>query len=187
MGSDLTSNRYGINLLDAYPSIVTIIEKLYTLPLQLEWSNKQGISDWMQDAPMDAYLRLVRKSKDRITSPTNVLDTSLTKDIPATGNKNLEQVWGYEVEASIIHRLLMKDEVILVKRAAMDGYDIDLFSKRNPYIDFFYPLQSLLPDAFRFFSINGKRVHSKEALYFEQTRLYKPPHGFEEVHPESVL
>jgi hypothetical protein len=147
MGSDLTSNRYGINLLDAYPSIVTIIEKLYTLPLQLEWSNK----------------------------------------IPATGNKNLEQVWGYEVEASVIHRLLMKDEVILVKRAAMDGYDIDLFSKRNPYIDFFYPLQSLLPDAFRFFSINGKRVHSKEALYFEQTRLYKPPHGFEEVHPESVL
>ncbi len=187
MGSDLTSNRYGINLLDGYPSIVTIIEKLYTLPLQLEWSNKQGISDWMQDAPMDAYLRLVRKSKDRITSPTNVLDTSLTKDIPATGNKNLEQVWGYEVEASVIHRLLMKDEVILVKRAAMDGYDIDLFSKRNPYIDFFYPLQSLLPDAFRFFSINGKRVHSKEALYFEQTRLYKPPHGFEEVHPESVL
>ena len=187
MGSDLTSNRYGINLLDAYPTIVTIIEKLYTLPLQLEWSNKQGISDWMQDAPMDAYLRLVRKSKDRITSPTNVLDTSLTKDIPATGNKNLEQVWGYEVEASVIHRLLMKDEVILVKRAAMDGYDIDLFSKRNPYIDFFYPLQSLLPDAFRFFSINGKRVHSKEALYFEQTRLYKPPHGFEEVHPESVL
>ncbi len=187
MGSDLTSNRYGINLLDAYPSIVTIIEKLYTLPLQLEWSNKQGISDWIQDAPMDAYLRLVRKSKDRITSPTNVLDTSLTKDIPATGNKNLEQVWGYEVEASVIHRLLMKDEVILVKRAAMDGYDIDLFSKRNPYIDFFYPLQSLLPDAFRFFSINGKRVHSKEALYFEQTRLYKPPHGFEEVHPESVL
>ncbi len=187
MGSDLTSNRYGINLLDAYTSIVTIIEKLYTLPLQLEWSNKQGISDWIQDAPMDAYLRLVRKSKDRITSPTNVLDTSLTKDIPATGNKNLEQVWGYEVEASVIHRLLMKDEVILVKRAAMDGYDIDLFSKRNPYIDFFYPLQSLLPDAFRFFSINGKRVHSKEALYFEQTRLYKPPHGFEEVHPESVL
>jgi hypothetical protein len=187
MGSDLANNRYGINLLDAYPSVVTIIEKLYTLPLKLERSIEQGIGDWMQDAPMDAYLRLVRKSKDRITSPANGLHTSFTKDIPATGNKNLEQTWGYEVEASVIHRLLMKDEVILVKRAAIDGYDIDLYSKRNPYIDFFYPLQSLLPHAFRFFSINGKRVHSKEALYFEQTRLYKPPHGFEEVHPESVL
>jgi len=183
MGSDLANNRYGINLLEAYPSVVTIIEKLYTLPLELEWSHEQGIGDWIQDAPMDAYLRLVRKSKDRITSKNNGLE----KDIPATGNKNLEQVWGYEVEASVIHRLLMKDEVILVKRAAIDGYDIDLYSKRNPYIDFFYPLQSLLPDAFRFFSINGKRVYSKEALYFEQTRLYKPPHGFEEVHPESVL
>ena len=186
MGSDLANNRYGINLLDAYPSVVTIIEKLYTLPLKLEWSNEEGIGDWMQNAPMDAYLRLVRKSKDRITTP-NGLDTSFTKDIPATGYKNLEQAWGYEVEASVIHRLLMKDEVILVKRAAIDGYDINLYSKRNPYIDFFYPLQSLLPDAFRFFSINGKRVHSKEALYFEKTRLYKPPHGFEEVHPESVL
>jgi len=187
MGSDLANNRYGINLLEAYPSVVNIIEKLYTLPLELEWSHEQGIGDWIQDAPMDAYLRLVRKSKDRITSKNSGLDTSLSKDIPATGNKNLEQVWGYEVEASVIHRLLMKDEVILVKRAAIDGYDIDLYSKRNPYIDFFYPLQSLLPDAFRFFSINGKRVYSKEALYFEQTRLYKPPHGFEEVHPESVL
>ena len=187
MGSDLANNRYGINLLEAYPSVVTIIEKLYTLPLELEWSHEQGIGDWIQDAPIDAYIRLVRKSKDRIILKNHGLDTSLTKDIPATGNKNLEQVWGYEVEASVIHRLLMKDEVILVKRAAIDGYDIDLYSKRNPYIDFFYPLQSLLPDAFRFFSINGKRVYSKEALYFEQTRLYKPPHGFEEVHPESVL
>lgn len=187
MGSDLTNNRYGINLLDAYASIITVIEKLYTIALPLEWSDKQGIGDWMQDAPIDAYLRLVRKSKDSIASSTNGLDTSLTKDIPATGTKNVEQAWGYEVEASVLHRLLMKDEIILVKRAARDGYDIDLFSKRNPYIDFFYPLQSLLPEAFRFFSINGKRVHSKEALYFEQTRLYKPPHGFEEVHPESVL
>jgi hypothetical protein len=187
MGSDLANNRYGINLLDAYPSVVTIIEKLYNLPLKREWANEKGIGDWMQNAPMDAYLRLVRKSKDRITTQVNGLDTSFTKDIPATDNKNLEQAWGYEVEASVIHQLLMKDEVILVKRAAIDGYDIDLYSKRNPYIDFFYPLQSLLPDAFRFFSINGKRVHSKEALYFEKTRLYKPPHGFEEVHPESVL
>ena len=87
----------------------------------------------------------------------------------------------------VLRRLLMKDEVILVKRAAFDGHDIDLYSKQNPYIDFFYPLKSLLPDAYRFFSINGKRIHNKEALFFEQTRLDKPPHGFEEVHPESVL
>jgi hypothetical protein len=187
MGSDLANNRYGINLLDAYPSVATIIEKLYTLPLKLEWSNEQGIGDWMQNAPMDAYLRLVRKSKDTIQPSRTDLDTSLVKDIPTTDKKNLEQAWGYEIESSVLHKLLMKEEVVLVKRAAKDGFDIDLYSKRNPYIDFFYPLQSLLPDAFRFFSINGKRVYSKEALYFEQTRLHKPPHGFEEVHPESVL
>ena len=113
----------------------SIIEKLYTLPLKLERSIEQGIGDWMQDAPMDAYLRLVRKSKDRITTQVNGLDTSFTKDIPATGNKNLEQAWGYEVEASVIHRVLMKDEVILVKRAAIDGYDIDLYSKKMKRIN----------------------------------------------------
>ena len=75
MGSDLTNNRYGINLLDAYPSIITVIEKLYTIALPLEWSDKQGIGDWMQDAPIDAYLRLVRKSKDSIASSTNGLGT----------------------------------------------------------------------------------------------------------------
>ena len=51
----------------------------------------------------------------------------------------------------------------------------------------FYPLQNLLPDAFRFFSINGKKFRSERHFYFETWTLNKPPHGFEEVFPESVL
>jgi|GEM_PF-467463 hypothetical protein len=187
MGSDLANNCYGINLLDAYPSVINIFEHLYTVPPTLQWSDGQGIHSWIDNAPMDAYLRLVPKAVDgpqttgaETTSPTYMSDSDWSEG-------NHEKAWGYEVEPSVVHKLLMKDEFILVKRPAINGFDIDFYSKQNPYIDFFYPLQSLLPDAFRFFSINGKRVHTKEALYFEQTRLYKPPHGFEEVHPESVL
>ena len=187
MGSDIANNRYGINLLDAFPSVVSIFDKLFTLSSNLQWSDEQRIEVWINSAPIDAYLRLVPKSIYGIQSSGKDTVTSLKTNNPAIAKSNHEKAWGYELEPIVLQKLLMKDEVILVKRAAFDGYDIDLYSKQNPYIDFFYPLQSLLPDAYRFFSINGKRIHNKEALFFEQTRLYKPPHGFEEVHPESVL
>ena len=81
MGSDLANNRYGINLLDAYPSVVNIFENLYTLPSTLQWSDGQGIHSWIEDAPMDAYLRLVPKAVDspqtkgvEATSPSNTSD-----------------------------------------------------------------------------------------------------------------
>ena len=56
----------------------------------------------------------------------------------------------------------MKDEFILVKRPAINGFDDDFYSKQDTYIDFFYPLQSLLPDAFRFFQsiVNGFTLRS---------------------------
>ena len=187
MGSDIANNRYGINLLDAFPSVVSIFDKLFTLSSNLQWSVDQRIGVWINSAPIDAYLRLVPKSIYGIQSSGKDTVTSLKTNNPAIAKSNHEKAWGYELEPIVLQKLLMKDEVILVKRAAFDGYDIDLYSKQNPYIDFFYPLQSLLPDAYRFFSINGKRIHNKEALFFERTRLYKPPHGFEEVHPESVL
>ena len=41
MGSDLANNCYGINLLDAYPSVINIFEHLYTVPPTLRvvrWS-----------------------------------------------------------------------------------------------------------------------------------------------------
>jgi hypothetical protein len=51
----------------------------------------------------------------------------------------------------------------------------------------FYPLQKLVPETFRFFSINGKKFRTERHFYFETWTLEKPPHGFEEVFPETVL
>lgn len=100
-----------------------------------------------------------------------------------------------EVEADIVHSftrkmlrdVLEKDWIIIYKREAKDGFDLHFFSRKNIYTQFFYPLQNLLPDAFRFFSINGKRLTNEKKFYFETWSLAKPPHGFEEVFPESVL
>jgi hypothetical protein len=100
-----------------------------------------------------------------------------------------------DIEPGIIHSfsnrvlrdVLEKGWVIVFKREAQDGFDLHLFSKANLYTHIFYPLQKMLPHAFRFFSINGKRLKNESQFYFENSALTKPPHGFEEVFPESVL
>lgn len=76
---------------------------------------------------------------------------------------------------------------VLYKEQAKNGFDLHLFSKKNIYPKFFHPLQKMLPDAFRFFSINGKKFRSERHFYFETWTLDQPPHGFEEVFVESVL
>jgi hypothetical protein len=99
------------------------------------------------------------------------------------------------VEPEIIHSfvgrmlrdVLEKGWIVAYKREAKNGFDLLLFSKGNIYPKFFYPLQKLLPEAFRFFSINGKRLSSEQKFFFETWTLHKPPHGFEEVFPESVF
>ena len=82
----------------------------------------------------------------------------------------------------------LEDKFIVVyKEQAKNGFDLHLFSKKNIYTDMFYPLQELVPDNFRFFSINGKKFRSERHFYFETWTLDRPPHGFEEVFKESVL
>jgi hypothetical protein len=76
---------------------------------------------------------------------------------------------------------------VIYKEQAKNGFDLHMFSKKNIYTKFFHPLQNMLPDAFRFFSINGKKFRSERHFYFETWTLARPPHGFEEVFPESVL
>ena len=74
---------------------------------------------------------------------------------------------GLRIRTIVLHRLLMEDEVILVKRAAFDGYDIDLYSKQNPYIDFSIPY-SLYCRISGFFSINGKGYIIKKLCFLNK-------------------
>lgn len=86
-----------------------------------------------------------------------------------------------------VARLLETDDLLLYKEKAHNGFDLHLFSKRNIYRNFFYPLQELVDDQFRFFSMNGKRINSERTFYFETWALDRPPHGIEEVFTETVL
>ena len=92
---------------------------------------------------------------------------------------------GHKKEA--IASTLEKNHLVLYKEIAHDGFDLHLFSKKNLYRALFDSLKPLVSDDFRFFSMNGKRITSERKFYFETWALEQPPHGIEEVFPETTL
>lgn len=86
-----------------------------------------------------------------------------------------------------VAEVLEHGDLVLYKEKAHNGYDLHLFSKENRYRAFFKELKPLVSDQFRFFSINGKKIRSERKFYFETWTLDRPPHGAEEVFPETVL
>lgn len=82
--------------------------------------------------------------------------------------------------------VLEKNDFVLFKVANPHGYDLQLFSIKNWYPELFYGLKPLINPSFRVFSINGKKVSGDRMYYFETYRLDNPPHGFEEVFPDTV-
>lgn len=86
-----------------------------------------------------------------------------------------------------LREVLLDGHLVLYKEQAHHGFDLHLFSKANIYPDLFYPIKELVDNSFRFFSINSKRMGSEKHFYFETWTLDKPPHGAEEVRPETVL
>lgn len=161
-GTDLENDRYGINTISSYTEFVKAIEKGIE---GLLIHSKNGIHKSLVDA----------------------LDKLEMNEALVISNDDVEPNIIHSFTKKMLRDVLEKGWIILYKREAKNGFDIHLFSKNNIYRNFFYNLQATLPDSFRFFSINGKRLSSEKQFYFETWTLAKPPHGFEEVFPESVL
>lgn len=117
---------------------------------------------------------------------------------PILLSKNKEIEWDQEKlavddESNVGHKkselaeVLKSGDLVLYKEKAHQGFDLHLFSEKNIYPDFFYPLRELVDDEFRFFSINGKRIRSERQFYFETWSLHKPPHGAEEVFADTKI
>lgn len=86
-----------------------------------------------------------------------------------------------------LRELLKTGAYVLYKEKAHHGYDLHLFSQANIYKQLFQALQPLVGDTLRFFSINSKRMRSERHFYFETWTLDRPPHGAEEVFPDTRL
>ncbi|MEQ9309147.1 MAG: hypothetical protein RLN90_06795 [Balneolaceae bacterium] len=161
-GTDLENDKYGINTISTYVEFVKAIEK--------------GFEGFLIHSKNGIYKSLV-----------DALEKLEMNEALVISNDDVESDIIHSFTKKMLRDVLEKGWIILYKLEAKNGFDIHLFSKKNIYKNFFYNLQAILPDSFRFFSINGKRLSSEKQFYFETWTLEKPPHGFEEVFPESVL
>lgn len=108
-------------------------------------------------------------------------------EVEAAPFADLETAESFRERLGELTEILDRGDMVLFKVRAHHGFDLQLYSKKNIYRDFFYAYKPLIASDFRFFSINGKRMKSERFLYFETWSLDRPPHGFEEVLPDTTF
>lgn len=161
-GTDLDRQRFGLNTLAEFEAIMNALSEGF------------GATTFYTE-------------KGKLDDFKKAIETSEEGSVIVVSNEELSINQVHQYSNSELREALEKGWSVIHKKKAKNGFDLFVMSKQNLYLDFFYPLKSLLPNAFRFFSINGKRVISEKFEFFETWRLDKPPHGFEEVFVESVL
>jgi len=170
-GTDLDEEKFGINVLSEYDGFISALEEgLETKNYQTHSGNFDSLDEAISSLELGEVIVVGDKKADFDVSTLHI-DT----------NSNVGHL------KTELREVLENDFVVIYKEQAKDGFDLHMFSKKNIYTKFFHPLQNMLPDAFRFFSINGKKFRSERHFYFETWTLTRPPHGFEEVFVESVL
>lgn len=161
-GTVLEESKFGLNNLERYTSIIEVLDDgLKSENFYTSTGNHESLNEALNTIEVNEMILL---SNNQV--PTEII---------------------HSFSGQVLRDVLEKNWIVLFKREAQNGFDIQIFSKENIYLRFFHQLQAMLESGFRFFSINGKRVHNEQSFYFETHRLNNPPHGFEEVFPESVL
>ena len=169
--TDLEKDEFGLNVLAEYDGFVSALEKgLKTKNYQTNDKDYDSLEKAISNIELGEVILVGDENPDFNISTLHI-DT----------NSNVGHL------KSELKEVLESGFVVIYKEQAKNGFDLHVFSKKNIYPKFFAPLQEMLPDAFRFFSINGKKFRSERHFYFETWTLARPPHGFEEVFPESVL
>ncbi|WP_142454907.1 hypothetical protein [Gracilimonas mengyeensis] len=171
-GTDLANERFGLNMLSAYDKVIEALEEAF--------SNKNIYTGEEQYNSLSEGIDALNTGEVLVLSENKGTEIRIS-DLHVDESSNVGHLKEELKEA------LEQDLMVLYKEQAKDGFDLHLFSKKNVYRDMFFPLQKLVPKHFRFFSINGKKFRSERHFYFETWTLDRPPHGFEEVLPESVL
>jgi hypothetical protein len=169
--TDLTEQKFGFNAVSHYPAMFNAFER--------------GLGQ----------AEFVCNDGSRFDSLGEALEyTSIGSAIVVQkGDKQADSFADLEHAESFRERLgeltgiLDRGDQVLFKVRAHHGFDLQLYSKKNMYREFFYVFKPLLSRDFRFFSINGKRMKSERYLYFETWSLASPPHGFEEVFEDTAF
>lgn len=170
-GTDLLKKQFGLNCLTYYKKVAEALRHSLSDKLLYLNGNEVTLSQYLKNAAIGEPLIITDHNECRwYTDKLQINDDNNVGHI----KKEIAQV-------------LKSGDYILYKEKAHQGFDLHLFSQKNIYESLFYPLQKLVGNDFRFFSINGKRIRSERKFYFETWTLNRPPHGAEEVFTETVL
>lgn len=171
-GTRLKEEQFGINILEKWDSVLQKLDSVFEEKFfHLNRKTLQSLPEALEQAE---------------TGDAVVISNSEELDIDmATLKVDTESNIGHFKEE--LAEVLQQGLLVLYKEQAHDGFDLHLFSQNNMYEQLFHALKPLVGPSFRFFSINSKRMGSERHFYFETWTLDKPPHGAEEVLPQTVL
>lgn len=171
-GTRLEEEKFGLNILQKGAEIIMGLDRVFQDKLVIsEAGPHSSIEKAVEDAAIGDAL-LISENIDT--------DIDLTK-LQVDRESNV----GHFKED--LSNVLLEGYLVLYKEQAHDGFDLHLFSKENMYEKFFHAFKPLVGPEFRFFSINNRRMRSERHFYFETWTLDRPPHGAEEVLPQTVL
>ncbi|MFW6347724.1 MAG: hypothetical protein ACOC2C_03825 [Cyclonatronaceae bacterium] len=189
--ADPLDSRFGFSTLQRHEELLEGFRRALMLH---SVHTSDGLSRGMEALSADVNSPLAQANQTLLLFPNAASE--------AAGLKLLEQAEMHEIfsrEFSVREKIKLKrpfldaGAYVLFTEQAHHGVDLHVFSKVNIYEAFFAEYKPLvLPPGegqgqFRFFSINGKRSKSERLFYFETWSLHRPPHGFEEVFPQTTL
>ncbi len=171
-GTRLEDEQFGLNTLSKHSNVIEQLDKAF-----------QDYTIYTND---ESYSSLAQALKKINIGEVLVFNTSPNQEYNfAILEIDEESNVGHKKEA--LSDVLKTGAFVMYKEQAHHGYDLHLFSMKNIYSSLFDVLQPLVEHDFRFFSINSKRMGSERHFYFETWTLENPPHGAEEVFPETAL
>lgn len=170
-GTRLEDERFGINTITKFKDVIDQLDTVFT-----------DRTIYTYEDTFDSLPRALAKTE---IGQALVINSKEGNYDFATLKIDEESNVGHKKEE--LAEILETGAFVLYKEQAHHGYDLHLFSMENIYPALFTRLQPLVSDNFRFFSINSKRMGSERHFYFETWTLDNPPHGAEEVLPETVL
>jgi len=173
-GTDLEKQRFGINCLKKINNIIAALSDVFA---EYTFTTNRGRT----------FSRLPEALNEITIGDSFICHTKTLKTIESIEGLSINDKIGIRQIIPQLTNLLDHDGPVLFKEKALNGYDIHIFSKTNIYESLFNALKPLTDQKQRFFSINGKKVKSERMFYFETYRLERPPHGFQEVFPETVI
>lgn len=164
-GTNLETQEFGLNILAEQDKVISAINStLIGKSILTKSGGQNNLQEAIENTEINDLILITPSNKKPKNEDDFVWESNLTL------KKHLEE-----------------NLIVIHKVSSPNGYDLIVYSKKNLYPAFFPNLKELIPHSFRFFSINGKKFNSERHFYFETWTLDRPPHGFEEVFPESVI